>query len=98
MELENLIDYGLEFYIDDNDNVKQIDNTFLNRTNIELVDKKWFFSFFNNFNKIHNKNYNDKITSLKEEKINLDLSDTINQSLEKLKYYINNEYIKKKYD
>lgn len=96
MDLENLIDYGLEFYIDDNNNVKEIDNTFLNRSNIELVDKKWFFSFFNNFNKIHNKNYNDKITSLKEEKINLDLSDTINQSLEKLKYYINNGYKKKK--
>ena len=97
MELENLIDYGLEFYIDDNNIVREIDNTFLNRPNIELVDKKWFF-IFQYFNEIHDKNYNDKITSLTEEKINLDLSDTINQNLEKLKYYINNGYKKKKYD
>ena len=37
MELENLIDYGLEFYIDDNNNVKEIDNTFLNRSNIDAT-------------------------------------------------------------
>ena len=95
MDLENLIDYGLEFYIDDNNNVKEIDNTFLNRTNIELVDKKWFFSFFNNFNKIHNKNYNDKIQKLKLDSNIIYTATQIEKKLKLLKIYIKN-YTKKK--
>ena len=95
MDLENLIDYGLEFYIDDNDNVKEIDNTFLNKSNIELVDKKWFFLFFNNFNKIHDKNYNYKIQKLKfDSNINYTVTQ-IEKKLKLLKNYIKN-YTKKK--
>ena len=95
MELENLIDYGLEFYIDDNNIVREIDNTFLNRPNIELVDKKWFFSFFNNFNQIHDKNYNDKIEELKSDSNIIFTVTQIEKKLKLLKIYIKN-YTKKK--
>jgi hypothetical protein len=95
MELEKLIEYGLEFYIDDNNNVKEIDNTFLNKPNIELEDKKWFFSFFNNFNQIHDKNYNDKIEELKSDSNIIFTVTQIEKKLKLLKIYIKN-YTKKK--
>ena len=80
MELKDIINFGYKYYLDENDNFREIINgNDINRTidenfNNENLQKKWFFSFFNNNQKLHDDDFNNDMGYYDKDEIDDDFN------------------------